>query len=187
MMRAVSRDAHHQPPSVLIDRASMGVDVGGDLGPQRRREHLPGAIADDLIEQRSTTTIVRIGPGRELPRAWACLPEPARQRRHLIRETWTSDHPREVRPLSGRPTEGHPRVLIIAPAQKAGTARRDLDVWDLNALMVGTQAIQSYSPDAAERLSEVVLDRGDITQELPEQFSRTGRSRGHMASRSLIG
>jgi hypothetical protein len=58
------------PPSVLIDLASMGVDVGGDLGPQRRREHLPGAIADDLIEQRSTTTIVRIGTTRAVLADW---------------------------------------------------------------------------------------------------------------------
>jgi hypothetical protein len=29
--------AHHQPVAVLVDLAGMGVDVGGHLGPQRRR------------------------------------------------------------------------------------------------------------------------------------------------------
>ena len=29
----------------------MGVDVGGSLGLQHRREHLPGAVADRLIQQ----------------------------------------------------------------------------------------------------------------------------------------
>jgi putative transposase len=29
----------------------VGVDVGGNLGLQRRREHLPGAVADQLVQQ----------------------------------------------------------------------------------------------------------------------------------------
>jgi hypothetical protein len=44
--------AHHQTPAVLVDLITELVDIGGDLGGQRRREHLPGAVADDLIEQR---------------------------------------------------------------------------------------------------------------------------------------
>jgi hypothetical protein len=44
--------AHNQPIPVLVDLADMGVDVGGDLRPQRRRQHLPGTVADDLIKQR---------------------------------------------------------------------------------------------------------------------------------------
>jgi hypothetical protein len=40
------------PTPVLVDLLGMGVDVGGDLGGQRRREHLAGTVADDLIEQR---------------------------------------------------------------------------------------------------------------------------------------
>jgi AcrR family transcriptional regulator len=47
---------------------------------------------------------------------------------------------------------------LLQAGQKAGTVRRDLDVRDVKALMVGAQAIQTYSADAAERLSEVVLD-----------------------------
>jgi AcrR family transcriptional regulator len=47
---------------------------------------------------------------------------------------------------------------LLKAAQKAGTARRDLDVRDLKALMVGAQAMQSYNADAAGRLTEVILD-----------------------------
>jgi AcrR family transcriptional regulator len=47
---------------------------------------------------------------------------------------------------------------LLKAAQKAGTARRDLDVRDLKALMVGAQAMQTYNAEAAERLTEVVLD-----------------------------
>jgi len=43
--------AHDQPVAVLIEMVGMGIDIGGDLGLQRRREHLPRAIAHDLIEQ----------------------------------------------------------------------------------------------------------------------------------------
>jgi len=32
----------------------VGVDVGGDLGLQRRREHRPRAVTDQLVEQRPT-------------------------------------------------------------------------------------------------------------------------------------
>jgi hypothetical protein len=49
------------------------------------------------------------------------------------------------------------RDLLVA-AQDAGTVRRDLDVRDLKALLVGAQAMQSYNAEAAERLTEVVLD-----------------------------
>jgi AcrR family transcriptional regulator len=47
---------------------------------------------------------------------------------------------------------------LLRAAQTAGTVRRDLDVRDLKALMVGAQAMQGYNADAAERLTEVVLD-----------------------------
>jgi len=47
---------------------------------------------------------------------------------------------------------------LLRAAQKAGTVRRDLDVRDVKALMVGAQAIQTYNAEAAERLTEVVLD-----------------------------
>ena len=44
--------ADHQPATVLVDLVGVSVDVGGDLGLQRRGQHLPGTVADDLIEQR---------------------------------------------------------------------------------------------------------------------------------------
>ncbi len=51
--------ADHQPPAVLVELLGVGFDVGGDLGLQRRGEHLPGAVAHDRVEQR----LGRLGPG----------------------------------------------------------------------------------------------------------------------------
>ncbi len=53
--------AHHQPVTVLVDLVSELLDVSGDLGGQRRRKHLPGPVADDLIKQRSTRTSIVVG------------------------------------------------------------------------------------------------------------------------------
>ena len=53
--------AHHQTPAVLVDLITELVDIGGDLGGQGRGEHLPGAVADDLIEQRPTRSAVVVG------------------------------------------------------------------------------------------------------------------------------
>ncbi len=47
---------------------------------------------------------------------------------------------------------------LLRAAQKAGTVRRDVDVPDVKAIVVGCQAMQAYKPDTAERLTEVVLD-----------------------------
>jgi AcrR family transcriptional regulator len=47
---------------------------------------------------------------------------------------------------------------LLRAAQKAGTVRRDVDVPDVKAIVVGAQAMQAYRPDTAERLTEVVLD-----------------------------
>jgi AcrR family transcriptional regulator len=47
---------------------------------------------------------------------------------------------------------------LLRAGQKAGTVRRDLDVRDVKALMVGAQAMQTYNAEAAKRLTEVVLD-----------------------------
>jgi AcrR family transcriptional regulator len=47
---------------------------------------------------------------------------------------------------------------LLRAAQEAGTARKDVGVADVKALMVGLQAMQSYNDDAAARLTEVVLD-----------------------------
>jgi AcrR family transcriptional regulator len=47
---------------------------------------------------------------------------------------------------------------LLRAAQEAGTAREDVGVADVKALMVGLQAMQSYNDEAAARLTEVVLD-----------------------------
>ena len=47
---------------------------------------------------------------------------------------------------------------LLRAGQTAGTVRRDLDVRDVKSIMVGAQAIQTYNAEAAERLTEVVLD-----------------------------
>jgi AcrR family transcriptional regulator len=47
---------------------------------------------------------------------------------------------------------------LLRAAQGAGTVRRDVDVRDVKTILVGAQAMQSYKPDAAARLVEVVLD-----------------------------
>ena len=43
---------------------------------------------------------------------------------------------------------------LLRAAQKAGTVRRDVDVADVKAILVGCQAMQAYKPEAAERLTE---------------------------------
>src|SRR5665647_1696858 len=40
--------------AVPVELVSMGLDVGGDLSLQRRREHLPGTVTDQFIQQRPT-------------------------------------------------------------------------------------------------------------------------------------
>ena len=121
---AVIAVADHQAPSVLVDLTGMGVDVGGHLGLQRRRQHLPGAVADDLIEQRPTDTIVLLvgrfrvvnyrEHGRTFPnqRANAGLDQSYLDFQIILGK---------VRPLSRRLAEAHPQVLIIA---QGGTASR---------------------------------------------------------------
>jgi hypothetical protein len=44
--------AHHEPPPVLVALVVERGDVGVDLGPQRFGQHPPGALADDLVDQR---------------------------------------------------------------------------------------------------------------------------------------
>jgi AcrR family transcriptional regulator len=47
---------------------------------------------------------------------------------------------------------------LLRAAQNAGTVRGDVDVPDVKAILVGCQAMQAANPDAAKRLTEVVLD-----------------------------
>jgi hypothetical protein len=39
----------------------MGIDIGGDLCLQRRREHCPCTVTHDLIEQRPARRAVLVG------------------------------------------------------------------------------------------------------------------------------
>jgi hypothetical protein len=40
--------------TLLVDLVLVRLNVGGDLGQQRGREHLPSAVAGELVEQRPT-------------------------------------------------------------------------------------------------------------------------------------
>jgi len=66
--RIVMTVAHHQPVPGLIELIGQGVDVGVGLGLQRRRQHPPGTLPRDLIQQRTRRHLTR----RHLPRT-ACL------------------------------------------------------------------------------------------------------------------
>src|SRR5664280_1110915 len=44
--------ADHHPVPVRVDDVGELLDVRGHLGPQRRRQHLPGTVPDQLIQQR---------------------------------------------------------------------------------------------------------------------------------------
>ena len=50
LTRLVVAVADHQPSTNLIELRGVVLDTGRDLGLQRRCQHLPGTVADDLIE-----------------------------------------------------------------------------------------------------------------------------------------
>ncbi|WP_166908873.1 TetR/AcrR family transcriptional regulator [Mycobacterium sp. DL440] len=47
---------------------------------------------------------------------------------------------------------------LLTAAQCSGTARDDVTVADVKAILVGCQAMQSYNADVAERVTSVVFD-----------------------------
>ncbi|OJZ73951.1 TetR family transcriptional regulator [Mycobacterium paraffinicum] len=47
---------------------------------------------------------------------------------------------------------------LLRAAQEAGTARRDIEMQDLKAILVGCQAVQAYDSALAERATDVVVD-----------------------------
>ncbi|WP_374023094.1 TetR/AcrR family transcriptional regulator [Mycobacterium sp. HNNTM2301] len=47
---------------------------------------------------------------------------------------------------------------LLRAAQEAGTARRDVDMRDVKAILVGCQAMQAYDSALAERATDVVID-----------------------------
>ena len=51
LTRLVAAVADHQPSTILVELLGVVLDIGRDLGLQRRCQPLPGTVADDLIEQ----------------------------------------------------------------------------------------------------------------------------------------
>lgn len=121
LTRLVIAIAHHQPMSVLVALISELGAIGGHLRPQRRGQHLLGTLAHDLIDHRRNrarqhdrrSRTITIAGLRDYIEHGSYLPEPARQRRSLIRHL-------DFRSSSGRCAqsrrlaEAHPQVLIIA-------------------------------------------------------------------------
>jgi len=53
--------AGYQLATVLVERVSELFDIGRDLGLQRCGQHLPGAVADNVIQQPTNTTAFGVG------------------------------------------------------------------------------------------------------------------------------
>jgi len=112
--------ADHQPPTSLVELVDERLDVGGDLGLQRRSEHRPGTIADDLIKQRPTGRLVGrldvvdyLEHGRTFP-----------SRRANADPDQTCMGIRSCSggaPASRHLADSHPQVLIIAPSETRPT------------------------------------------------------------------
>jgi AcrR family transcriptional regulator len=47
---------------------------------------------------------------------------------------------------------------LLRAAQKAGTARHDVGVREVKAILVGCQAMEAYNPALAEQVTDVVID-----------------------------
>jgi AcrR family transcriptional regulator len=47
---------------------------------------------------------------------------------------------------------------LLRAAQRAGTARTDIGVREVKAIMVGCQAMEAYNAELAERVTDVVVD-----------------------------
>jgi AcrR family transcriptional regulator len=47
---------------------------------------------------------------------------------------------------------------LLRAAQRAGTARQDVGVREVKAIMVGCQAMEAYNSELAERVTDVVVD-----------------------------
>jgi hypothetical protein len=111
--------AHHHPPAVLVELVGVSVDVGGDLGLQRRGEHLTGAVTDDLVEQRRTARRPAGRVGLRLLVDYLELGRTFPDRRANAGPDQTCYGLQiflgKVRPFTS-PAEGHPQVLIIAPS-----------------------------------------------------------------------
>ena len=70
--------AHHQPPPVLVALVGELGDVGVDLGLQRFGQHPPGALADDLVDQRhpvGAAGVIGVGGSRNYGEHGSYLPD----------------------------------------------------------------------------------------------------------------
>ena len=91
----------------------------GDLGLQRRRQHLPGTVADDLIKQRPTGRLVgRLDVVDYLEHERTFPNQRANAGPDQSSVTTRSSSGRCA--SSRSPAEGHPQVLIIAPGRRQG-------------------------------------------------------------------
>ena len=116
--RLVVPVAHHHPMPLLVDQMRVGVDIGGDLGQQSRGQHLPRAVANQLVEQRPTHRRrgVLVGLGLFLDYLEHGHAFPNRRA-----NVGPDQRAMESRSSSGRcilsrhQAESHPQVLIIAP------------------------------------------------------------------------
>jgi hypothetical protein len=101
--------AHHQATAVLVELPGVRVDIRGDLGLQRRREHPPRTVTHDLVDQRRARRRGRwrhigVGNYREHGRT---LPTRVGARALLDSWTWTR--------REGIPPDLHPQVSSIEP------------------------------------------------------------------------
>src|SRR5665648_1001696 len=118
--------ANHQSTTVLVELVGEHLDVGGDLGLQRRGEHRPGTITHELIKHRPRHRGCGLAGhlgvldyrehGRTFPTS-ASTPA-------MIELVWASDHPREGAPLSRHqaedPSTGFDHCSVQATISRTG-------------------------------------------------------------------
>jgi hypothetical protein len=70
--------AHHEPAPVLVALGGEPGDVVVDLGLQGFGEHLAGALADEVVDQRHTTVpagVIGVGSSRNYGEHGSYLPD----------------------------------------------------------------------------------------------------------------
>ena len=152
--------AHDQPVTILIDLTGMGVDIGGHLSLQRRGQHLPGPVADNLIEQRPTaSTGVLVGAIHIVNYREQGPTFPNQRANAGLDQTYDiSDHPRE-----GAPT--------FTPPRRRSSTGTDHCSGDLHSQMMFSASGQNpylslkYDVQVADQTAaaEVVADKASAT------------------------
>jgi hypothetical protein len=82
--------ADHQAAAVLIPLAGELRDIGVHLGLQRLGQHPPGALPDNLINQRRRRRAIAGSRIRDYGKHRAVPSRPARQRRPLLEDLYDS-------------------------------------------------------------------------------------------------